>query len=128
MGQPDPRAAVRVAAFDRSLAAFNDEIGWKTGQSIAASLQMYHNEKVEPLQQQMGGLLSIALPPRGPVTKRAERVLCWLGFHASPRLLDGGRVPQQNAPYAVVSCRSCRKTWVAIGEPYGQSEYVRRAP
>lgn len=49
MPGPDPRAAVRVAAFERSLDAFNDEQGRKVALSIAVALAQYHEQYVAPL-------------------------------------------------------------------------------
>lgn len=47
-GVPDPRAAVRVANFERAMDAFNAEQGQKVALSIAVALSRYEEEIAGP--------------------------------------------------------------------------------
>lgn len=56
MPGPDPRAAVRVAALDRTLDAFNDEQGRKVALSISVALGRYHEQYVAPIEARIASL------------------------------------------------------------------------
>ena len=57
-GAPDPRAAVRVAALNKTLEQFNEEIGYKTGVAIT----QYHELMVAPLEARIAALEARAVP------------------------------------------------------------------
>lgn len=114
----DPRAAVRVASLERRLA---DERGG-IGARVAMLLDEYHATYVEPRLT----LLECFVPaPAGPTTRALQRVLCTLGIHVQAKGVGAGVVPGVGVPYLLAQCRRCPKMWLVVGEPYGQSEYVR---
>lgn len=119
---PDPRAAVRVARLEKRLTDFNADQGAKT----AFLLGEFHSRYVEPLVRHLDELDAEVVFP-APLAACWQRWLCRIGIHSGARRREAGPVPGTNASYIVASCSCCPKTWVGIGQPYAQSEYIRYA-